>query len=155
MTHRVVPKGMDTDRVVELVSTVVIIWMIVALAALNVSGQSLENALLFATAAALAVGLPFAALLIFVLNVDSSHVGPWDAGDLVFMAAVLPPLAGGVWAAQELGLGDLMYGVVVLFVFLVSVAFAVIVRDATVGEWPPGSAARRERTEGGPPGEQQ
>lgn len=147
--------GMDVERIVELVSTVIIVWMIVALAALNVGGQSTQDALLFATGAALVVGLPMAALLIFVLDVDSSHVGPWDAEDVVFLGAVLPPLAGGVWAAQELGLTGVVYGLAVLLVFVVSVAFAVIVRDATVGEWPPGSAAREERSEGGPPGERQ
>lgn len=148
----VVALAMDTEAVVQFVSTILIVWMIAALGAANAGVGGLQTILLTATGFAVAIGAPLAFLLVFVLDVESTHIGPWDVEDLVFLVAVVPPLAGGVWLVREIGLTGIPYFVSLLFIFVVSVAFAVIVRDATVGQWPPGSAMREER-EGGPPGE--
>jgi|GEM_PF-3047730 len=148
----VVALAMETEDIVQFVSTILIVWMIAALGAANGGVGDLQSVLVAATGLAIVLGAPLAFLLVFVLDVESTHIGPWDAEDLVFLVAVVPPLAGGVWLVREIDLTGIPYFVSLLVIFVVSVAFAVVVRDATVGQWPPGSAMREER-EGRPPGE--
>jgi H+/gluconate symporter-like permease len=142
---------MDTDRFVEFCSTVVLVGMIAILAVPRFGVSGVTDVLLTAAAVALVFGVPFAAFLVYVIDASGSHLGPWGPEDVVFFAAVAPPAFGTMWAAEELGLEGVVYGVAVAVGLLTSILFAVVVRDATVGEWPPGSSAR-ERSGGGPPG---
>lgn len=144
---------MDTDRVVEFVSTVVIAGMIGLLAAPQVGATALEDRLFVAVSVAVMVGVPFAAIVVYVLNVNSSHVGPWGPEDVVFLAAVAPPAAATVWIVEELGLSGILYIGAITAGVVLSMGIAVVVRDATVGQWPPGSKAREERRGQNPPGE--
>lgn len=142
---------MDTDRFVEFLSTVVIVGMIAVLALPRFGVSGVTDVLLASAAVAVAVGGPFAAFLVYVLDLESSHVGPWGPEDVVFIAVIGPSAFGVLWGAEQLGLDGAMYGVVVAVGLFASILFAAVVRDATVGEWPPGSGAR-DRTGGGPPG---
>jgi len=142
---------MDTDRLAEFVSTIVIVGMIAVLAVDRIGTSGLQDTLLTAGGIAIAFGVPFAALLVYVFDVGESHIGPWGPGDVVFVAAVAPPILGTVWVADTYELGGVLYGVTMIVGILGSILFAVVVRDATVGEWPPGSGVRSER-ERGPPG---
>ncbi|AGN02729.1 hypothetical protein L593_13950 [Salinarchaeum sp. Harcht-Bsk1] len=136
---------MDTDRFVEFLSTIVIVGMIAVLAVPRFGVTGLEDRLLTSAAVAIVAGGPFAVLVVYVFDVDSSHLGPWGPEDVVFVAAVAPPVAATVWAADAVGLSGTLYGVAVLAGAILSIGFAVVVRDATVGEWPPGSGAERRR----------
>ncbi|GAB3681433.1 hypothetical protein GCM10028857_05660 [Salinarchaeum chitinilyticum] len=143
---------MDTERLAEFVSTVVIVGIVAALAVPQFGVSGVQQTLLAAGAIAIGFGVPFAALLVYVFDVSSSHVGPWGPEDVVFVAAVAPPMLATVWATEAYGLTGVVYGVAMVVGFLASILLAVVVRDATVGEWPPGSSARSERR-GGPPGQ--
>lgn len=143
---------MDTDRLAEFVSTVVIVGMVAALAVPQFGTSGVQQTLLAAAAIAIVFGVPFAALLVYAFDVGSSHIGPWGPEDVVFVAAVAPPMLATVWVTQAYGLDGVIYGVTMVVGFLGSILLAVVVRDATVGEWPPGSSASAERREG-PPGQ--
>lgn len=143
---------MDTDRLTEFVSTVVIVGMVAALAVPQFGVSGLQQTLLAAAAIAIGFGVPFAALLVYVFDVGSSHVGPWGPEDVVFVAAVAPPMLATVWVTEAYGLSGVLYGVAIVVGFLGAILFAVVVRDATVGEWPPGSSSLTEG-KGGPPGQ--
>jgi len=136
---------MDTDRFVEFLSTIVIVGMIAVLAVPRFGVTGLEDRLLTSAAVAIVAGGPFAALLVYVFDMDSSHLGPWGPEDVVFVAAVAPPIAGTMWLVDEGGLDGALYAIAVLVGVVVSVGIAVVVRDATVGEWPPGSGANKRR----------
>lgn len=142
---------MDTDRFAEFVSTVVIVGMIAVLAVQQFGVSGVRDVALAAAVVALTFGVAFAALLVYVLKVGSSHVGPWDPEDAVFVAAVAPPAFGTVWVADAAGLSGVVYGAAVVVGLFASILFAVVVRDATVGEWPPGSAVQSDGNRG-PPG---
>lgn len=142
---------MDTDRFAEFCSTVVIVGMLAVLAVPRFGVSGVTDILLASAAVALGFGVPFAAFLVYVVDVGDSHVGPWGPEDVVFIAAVAPPAFGTVWGAQQLGLEGVVYGVAVAVGLVASILFAAVVRDATVGEWPPGSGVS-ERSRDGPPG---
>lgn len=142
---------MDTDRFVEFLSTVVIVGMIAVLAVPRFGVSGVADILLASAALAVGFGVPFAAFLVYFVDLESGHLGPWGPEDVVFIAAVAPPAFGTVWGAEQLGLEGVVYGVAVAVGLFASILFAVVVRDATVGEWPPGSSTR-EDARGGPPG---
>lgn len=143
---------MDIDRFAEFCSTVVIVGMIALLAVPNFGVSGVTNVLLASASVALVFGVPFAAFLVYVIDLGSSHVGPYGPEDVVFIAAVAPPAFGTVWGARQLGLEGIVYGVAVALGLLASILLAAVVRDATVGEWPPGSGAR-DHSQDGPPGD--
>jgi len=144
---------MNTDRIVEFVSTVVIAGMIGFLGAPQVGATALDDRLFAAASFAVIVGVPFATVVVFVLGMEGNHLGPWGPEDVVFLAAVAPPVGGTMWVVDELSLTGVPYLLALLTGIAISIGIAVVVRDATVGEWPPGSKARKERRQRGPPGQ--
>lgn len=141
---------MDTDRLAEFLSTVVIVGMIGLLAARTVGISSVQEQLLTGASTAVVFGVPFAFLLVYVFDVGSSHVGPYEPEDVVFLAAVAPPVALTVWLVDAAGLTGVLYVGAILIGVFASIVLAVVVRDLTVGEWPPGSGVPRDR-DAGPP----
>lgn len=141
---------MDTDRLVELVTTPLIVAMLGYLVAPTFDIAGFEDRFAVAAGVGIAVGIPIALVAVFVLDEESHFFGPWDVGDLVFLLVAIPGVAGTVWVADRVDSG-LAYWAVVAIGVVGTVVVAVIVRDATVGEWPPGSG-RPANGEQGPPG---
>lgn len=141
---------MDTDRFAEFVSTVVIVGMVGVLAARVADVAAIEDQLLAGASAAIVVGVPFSFFMVYVLDGGSGHFGPWDPEDVVFLAAAAPLLALTLWLGNALNLSGVLNAAYFVVGVLLSLAGAVVVRDLTVGEWPPGSGIDHE-SDAGPP----
>lgn len=143
---------MDTERLAEFVSTLVIVGGIMYVTVGSAGVEDLQTRLLYTAAVTLVPFAPLVYLLVYRFDLESHMIGPWGPEDIVFLAAVAPGLFAVVWIADAFFAGSPLYWVVVAPGIVAAILLAVVVRSLTVGEWPPGSAARSESGGGGPPG---
>lgn len=144
---------MDTERLAEFVSTLVIVAGIAfaALGQFDVTG--LQDRVLYAVAITVVPFAPIVYYLVYVGSLETYMIGPWGPEDLVFLGVVAPLLAAVVWVADTYLADSAIYWIVLVPGILAAIVVAVVVRSLAIGEWPPGSRARAER-EAGPPGDQ-
>lgn len=144
---------MDTEEIGEIVSTALILGLVAFLAAPSFGYETLQRRVGVAVAFTVIVALPIAAYMVLVSDGYSHFFGPWGPEDLVFLVAIAPVLTGTVWLADSYGLTGVAYWLVVAVGLLAALAFGIVVRAATVGEWPPGAEYRGATDgDGGPPG---
>lgn len=140
---------MDSEQLGEVVSTTLIYAIVAFAVAPNFGFDGLQGRITAALVGGVVVGLPLAAFAVLVYGGEESFlIGPWGPEDLVFLLGAAAVLAGVVYGANSIGLEGNAYWAVVGGGAILAVAAGVVVRDATVGEWPPGSGARRGGEQG-------
>lgn len=136
---------MDTERLGEFVSTLVIVAAIAVLAFWRFGFRDPVELLGFAAAVTLVPFAPIVWYLVYRTDAESHMLGPWGPEDVVFLAIVTPGMVGTVWVADT-SLGDgALYWIVVIGGIVASIAVAVVARSLAIGEWPPGANAREAR----------
>jgi len=140
---------MDTERLAEFGSTIVILAGIVFVALGQVGVPGLETRVLYTLAITAVPFVPIVYYLVYVGDLETYMIGPWGPEDIVFLGVVAPLLAAVVWAGDTFLAGSAFYWVLVGPGILGAIVVAVVVRSLAIGEWPPGSRTRAER-EGDP-----
>lgn len=143
---------MDENRPATVVSTTLVLAFVAFLLAPSVGYASLEERLVATAVAGVAIALPIAIAMVYLLDGTDSHFfGPWGPESLVLLAVAAPVLAGTVWGAEAIGLTGVFYWIAVGVGFVVAVALGGAARAALFDDWPPSRPGRTNR-DGGPPG---
>lgn len=142
--------GSDAGPVAQVVSTALIIAALIFLVVPNFGYEGLESRLLATAAGAVVVALPIAVYMVYVRGGDeeSHYFGPWGPADLLFLAVVVPVLVGVTWLADTYALTGVLYWLLIAVGLLVAVVLGTVVRSLALGEWPPGSDAKRMGDDG-------